>query len=56
MSMDLEDAYDKLYRYCYHRLGSREAAEKTARSLAARFSLTEEPRSKFRRAMDLAGG
>ena len=36
--------------------GSREAAEKTARSLAARFSLTEEPRSKFRRAMDLAGG
>lgn len=27
MSMDLEAQYDKIYRYCYHRLGSREQAE-----------------------------
>ncbi len=36
--------------------GSREAAEALARAIAGKFGLTEEPRSKFRRALDLAGG
>lgn len=36
--------------------GSRGAAEALARAIAAKFGLTEEPRSKFRRALDLAGG
>ena len=37
MSMDLEEAYDKLYRYCYHRLGSREAAEDTVQEAFTRY-------------------
>ncbi len=36
--------------------GSRGAAEALARAIAAKFDLAEEPRSKFRRALDLAGG
>ena len=36
--------------------GSQEAAVALAEELAARYSLREEPKSKFRRAMDLAEG
>lgn len=39
-----------------HKAGSREAAVAYAQVLAAQFSLTKEPYSKFRRALDLARG
>ncbi len=43
MSMDLEDAYDKLYRYCYHRLGSREAAEDAVQEAFTRYLASGRP-------------
>ncbi len=35
--MDIETLYDKIYRYCYHRLRSREAAEDAAQEAFARW-------------------
>ena len=35
--MDLETLYDKIYRYCYRRLGSREQAEDTTQEAFARW-------------------
>ncbi len=35
--MDIEALYDKIYRYCYHRLGSREAAEDAVQEAFARW-------------------
>ena len=35
--MDFQTEYDKLYRYCYYRLGHRETAEDTAQEAIVRF-------------------
>ena len=35
--MDIEALYDKIYRYCYHRLGSRERAEDATQEAFARW-------------------
>lgn len=37
MSMDLEEQYDKIYRYCYFKLHSREAAEDVTQETFLRF-------------------
>lgn len=37
MSMDLEEQYDKIYRYCYFRLKRREAAEDITQETFLRF-------------------
>jgi len=37
MTLDLEEAYDKLYRYCYYRTGTREMAEDLTQEAFARF-------------------
>ena len=37
MSMDLEEQYDKIYRYCYFRLGNRQAAEDITQETFLRF-------------------
>lgn len=36
-SIDLEEQYDKIYRYCYYRLRSREAAEDVTQEAFLRF-------------------
>lgn len=36
-SIDMEEQYDKLYRYCYFKLGSREAAEDVTQEAFLRF-------------------
>lgn len=37
MSADLEEHYDKIYRYCYMRLGQQQAAEDAAQETFLRF-------------------
>ena len=41
MSMDLETQYDKIYRYCYRRLGSREQAEDVTQEAFLRWLAAE---------------
>ena len=35
--MDIETIYDRIYRYCYHRLGDRQAAEDATQEAFARW-------------------
>ena len=44
-SMDLEERYDKIYRYCYRRLHDRQAAEDVTQETFARFLAAEGYRS-----------
>lgn len=37
MALDLEEVYDKLYRYCYYRVKTRETAEDLTQEAFARF-------------------
>ena len=37
MALDLEETYDRLDRYCYYRVGSREAAEDLTQEALTRF-------------------
>lgn len=37
MSMDLEEQYDKIYRYCYFKVHSRETAEDITQETFLRF-------------------
>ena len=48
MSMDLEAQYDKIYRYCYHRLGSRELAEDVTQETFLRWLSAEGYREQGR--------
>lgn len=42
MSMDLEDQYDKIYRYCYYKLHHRETAEDVTQETFLRFLDSEQ--------------
>ena len=48
MSMDLEEQYDKIYRYCYYRLHQREAAEDVTQETFLRFLENEGYRDRGR--------
>lgn len=44
MSMDLDEQYDKIYRYCYYKLRHRESAEDVTQETFLRFFRTYEGR------------
>lgn len=46
--MDLEECYDKIYRYCFRRLGDRQTAEDVTQETFARFLGAEGYRSQGR--------
>ena len=46
MAMDIEQQYDKIYRYCYHRLRRRELAEDVTQETFLRFFRTYENRQR----------
>lgn len=44
MSMDIDKQYDKIYRYCYYKLGYRESAEDVTQETFLHFFRTYEKR------------
>lgn len=46
MALDIDEAYDKIYRYCYYRLHNREIAEDITQETFLRYYSSDVPRDK----------
>ena len=46
MALDIDEAYDKIYRYCYYRLHNRETAEDITQETFLRYYSSDVPRDK----------
>lgn len=46
MALDIDEVYDKIYRYCYYRLHDRETAEDITQETLLRYFSSDVPRDK----------